>query len=130
MAFKNQNQFENCCYKNMNELLNSECTPLIDVLFKLSSIANNFASAAHNTKNISIEDRHEIDELLDLVFETRKLADKVEKLVEENIDNSIALIKSGVFERIMLEKAKKEIIEEASEVSEAIKKTIDKKAPK
>ena len=130
MTIKDQNLIGNCGYKNISELVNSECTPLIDVLFKLSSIANNFASAAHNTKNISIEDRHEINELLDLVFETRRLAEKVEKLVEEKIDGSMIVIKSGVFEQIMLEKAKKELIDDAIEVSENLKKAIDKKPSK
>jgi hypothetical protein len=130
MTFKNQNQIGNCGYKNINELVNSECTPLIDMLFKLSSIANNFASAAHNTKNISIEDRHEINELLDLVFETRKLAEKVEKLVEEKIDGSIIVIKSGILEQLMLEKAKSDLIEEATEVSQNIKRIIEKKPSK
>jgi hypothetical protein len=130
MTFKNQNQVGNCVYKNMNELMNCECTPLVDILFKLSSIASNFASAAHNTKNISMEDRHEIDELLDLVFETRKLAEKVEKLVEEKIEGSILVIKSGALEQIMVEKAKKELIEEATEVCEIIKKNVNPKATK
>jgi hypothetical protein len=130
MSLKNQNQVGNYGYKNMSELMNCECTPLIDILFKLSSIASNFASAAHNTKNVSIEDRHEIDDLLDLVFETRKLAEKVEKLVEEKIEASILVIKSGVLEQMMLEKAKKELMEEASEVCGIIKKNVDPKASK
>ena len=130
MSFENLNQIGNCGYKNMNELLNSECTPLLDILFKLSSIANNFASAAHNTKNISIEDRHEINELLDLVFETRRIAEKVEKLIEEKIDGSIIVIKSGVLEQSMHEKARKEFIEEVVEVGESIKKNIETKTPK
>lgn len=130
MSIKDQNLIGNCGYKNISELLNSECTPLIDVLFKLSSIASNFASAAHNTKNISIDDRHEIDELLNLVFETRRLAEKVEKLVEEKIEGSIMVVKSGVLEQLMNEKIKKERIEDTIKVSEDLKKAIDKKPSK
>jgi hypothetical protein len=108
-------------YKSINDMVSAECTPLVDMLLKLSSIASNFASAANNTKNVTISDKHEVNELLDLVFDVRRLSEKVEKVVEERIDMHLEIICSGVFEHIKHEDLKEEAIVEALVVGAAVK---------
>lgn len=108
-------------------MVTSECTPLLDILLKLSSIASNFASAANNTKGVSISDKHEVEELLELVFVVRKLSEKVEKAVEERVNCNLEVISAGVFEHIKDQNLKEEAIIEALEVGAIVKTAIDKK---
>lgn len=114
-------------YKSINDMVTSECTPLLDILLKLSSVASNFASAANNTKGVSISDKHEVEELLELVFVVRKLSEKVEKAVEERVNCNLEVISAGVFEHIKNENLKEEAIIEALEVGAIVKTAIDKK---
>lgn len=122
MGFERQDEINYYGYKNINDMVTSECTPLLDILLKLSSIASNFASAANNTKNITISEKHEVNELLDLVFDVRRISEKVEKVVEERIDMHIDIINSGVFEHVKLERLKEDAIIEALEVGEVFQK--------
>jgi len=115
-------------YKSINDMISNECTPLVDILLKLSSIASNFASAANNTKNVTISDKHEVNELLDLVFDVRKLSEKVEKAVEERIDMHLGVISSGVFEQVKYQNLKEESIGEALEVGTVIRAGLNHEA--
>lgn len=114
-------------YSTINEMVSADCTPLLDILLKLSSIASNFASAANSTKSITISDKHQVDELLDLVFDVRKLAEKVEKVVEERVECKLEIIKSGVFEQIMVDNMKEGAIIEALEVGAVVGAATSKK---
>lgn len=105
-------------------MVTSECNPLVDMLLKLSSIASNFASAANNTKSVSISDKHEVNELLDIVFDVRRISEKVVKVVEERVDINIQIINSGLFEQIMADKVKQDAVAEALEVGTVINKGI------
>jgi hypothetical protein len=105
------------CYKNINEMISAECTPLLDILLKLSSAASNFASAANNVKNVSISDKKEIKQLLDLVFDIRKSSDKIEDLIDEKVDFYIKVVRSGLFEKQLSDRAKESGFNEAVEIS-------------
>jgi hypothetical protein len=111
-------------YKNINEMVTAECTPLLDMLLKLSSIASNFASAANNAKNVTMSETHQIKELMDLTFEVRKLAEKIEKVVEDRVDHNLEVIRSGIFEQILTNNVKEDAIIEAAEIGTAFKATI------
>ena len=126
MGLERQDALNYFGYKSINDMVTSDCTPLLDMLLKLSSIASNFASAANNTKNVTISDKHEVSELLDIVFEVRKISERVEKVMEERIDLNLEIISSGVFEHVKLENLKEEAIVEALEVGEVIKHGINK----
>lgn len=109
-------------YKNMSEMIGAECSPLLDMLLKLSSSASNFSSAANNVKNVSISDKNEIKDLLELVFEIRKLSSKVEKLIENRLDLNLNAISSGVFEAQMLEKLKEDGVVDAVSIGKFVRK--------
>lgn len=126
MGLERQDAVNYFGYKSINDMVTSDCTPLLDMLLKLSSIASNFASAANNTKNVTISDKHEVNELLDIVFEVRKISERVEKVMEERIDLNLEIISSGVFEHVKQENLKEEAIVEALEVGEVIKHGINK----
>ncbi|KRQ87794.1 hypothetical protein ABG79_00599 [Caloramator mitchellensis] len=85
-------------YDSFKVLCESELTPIIDVLLKLSHISVNFANTASIIKNITINETHEVKEFLDIVFDIRKLADKLEDVVEDRMDIVIKLIKCGFFD--------------------------------
>jgi hypothetical protein len=124
-----QEQINYYGYKSINEMISSECTPLLDILLKLSSIASNFASAANNAKNVTMSETHQIKELMDLTFEVRKLAEKVEKVVEDRIDYNIKIIKTGVFEQILTDNVKEDVLVEAMEIGNAFKATLGGNPP-
>jgi hypothetical protein len=116
-----QDQINYYGYKSINDMLSNECTPLIDAMLKLSSIASNFASAANNVKNVTVNESHQIKELLNVTFEARKLAEKIGKIAEERVEFNLEIIKSGVFEQILKEGLKEEAIIEAIEIGNAFK---------
>lgn len=113
-------------YKNINEMVTAECTPLLDMLLKLSSIASNFASAANNVKNVDISEGHQVKELLDLIFEVRRLSERVEKVAEERIDTHLCLIRSGIFEKINTDSVKEKAVVEAVAVGTVLSAAINK----
>lgn len=109
-------------YKSINEMITAECSPLMDILLKLSSAAANFSSAANNVKNVSISDKNEIKDLLDLVFDISKLSSKVEKQIEERVELDLKIISSGVFEAQLLEKLKEDSVNEAVNIGRFVNK--------
>lgn len=111
-------------YKNINEMVTAECTPLLDILLKLSSAGANFANAANNVKNVSISDKNEIKDLLDLVFDISSLSSKVEKLIEQRIEYNLKVISSGIFEEQHMKHVKEESISEALNIGRIIGKEI------
>jgi hypothetical protein len=128
MVFR-QDQINYFGYKSINDMVSAECTPLIDIMLKLSSIASNFASAANNVKNVTVNESHQIKELLDMTFEARKLAEKIEKVVEDRIDNNIEIIRSGVFQKILNDNVREDVIGEAVDVGNAFKTTLGGNSP-
>lgn len=103
-------------------MITAECSPLMDILLKLSSAAANFSSAANNVKNVSISDKNEIKDLLDLVFDISKLSSKVEKQIEERVELDLKIISSGVFEAQLLEKLKEDSVNEAVNIGRFVNK--------
>jgi len=93
-------------------------------MLKLSSIASNFASAANNVKNVTVNESHQIKELLNVVFEARKLADKIGKVAEERVELNLEMIKSGIFEQIQKDNLKEAAIIEAVEIGNAFKASL------
>ncbi|MCX7904411.1 MAG: hypothetical protein N2486_07850 [Caloramator sp.] len=85
-------------YENAKNLVECELTPLTDVLVKLSYICVNFANTASIIKNITINETHEVKEFLDIVFDMRKVADKLEDIIECRSEIIFRLIKAGVFD--------------------------------
>ncbi|SEF38647.1 hypothetical protein SAMN05660865_00042 [Caloramator fervidus] len=85
-------------YDNLKNLLECELTPLMDILLKISYISVNFANTASIIKNITINETHEVEEFLDIVFDMRKVADKLEDIIEYRSDILFKVIKSGIFD--------------------------------
>lgn len=100
---------------------------MLDALLKLSGIATNFATAANNVKNISITDKHEVEELLELVFEARKMAERLEKIIEEQLDSDLNVIQSGVFDRIRVDEQKQSLLQDVVETGEVASKLLKNK---
>lgn len=69
-------------YDNIKFLVDVELAPLLEILLKLSTISNNFSSTANRIANIDITETHEIKEFLELTFDSRKLAKKVQEVIE------------------------------------------------
>ena len=99
-------------YESLKGLVEGEITPLVDVLLKLSYISINFANTASVIKNITINETHEVKEFLDIVFDIRKVADKLEDVIEDRSDIIFNLIKCGVFDAKNIVKGIEEIKEE------------------
>lgn len=119
-----QDQINYYGYKNISELISSECSPLIDMMLKLSSIASNFASAANNVKNVSVGESHQIKELLDVTFEARKLAEKIGKVAESRIESNLQIIQSGIFEQILADNLREDAVNEAVQIGNAFKASL------
>lgn len=113
-------------YKSINEMISSECTPLLDIVLKLSSIASNFANAANSVKNINMNETHQVEELLEITFNARRLAEKVEKVAEDRIELHLEIIKSGLFDKIKVDEVKEKAIEETLVLGTVIKKGLNK----
>ena len=113
-------------YKSINDMLSSECTPLLDIVLKLSSIASNFASAANSVKSININETHQVNELLEITYDARRLAEKVEKVVEDRVEWHLDIIKSGLFDKIKVDEVKEQAIVESLELGTVIKKGLNK----
>jgi hypothetical protein len=70
-------------HKGSKEFLDGDINSAVDLLVKLSTAANNFACTANHVSNVNATESHEIKELLDLVFDIRKIAEKVLDDVED-----------------------------------------------
>jgi hypothetical protein len=87
-------------YNDIKALVDVEVSPLIDILLKLSNISNNFSSTANRIANIDIRETHEIKEFLELTFDARKLAQKVEEVVEFRAEAVIEAAKCCYYETL------------------------------
>jgi hypothetical protein len=87
-------------YNDIKVLVDVEVSPLIDILLKLSNICNNFSSTANRIANIDIRETHEIKEFLELTFDARRIAKKVEEVVEFRADVVIEAAKCCYYETI------------------------------
>lgn len=93
-------------YENIKQLIDTEVTPLLDILLKLSNITNNFSSTANRIANIDIRQTHEIKEFLELTFDARKLAQKVEDAVEFRTEAAVQAAECCYYEIISGNKKK------------------------
>jgi hypothetical protein len=75
------------------EIIDVDINPVVDLLMKLSGIANNFACTANHVSNVNATECHEIKELLDLTFDVRKIAEKVLDAAEDRFDCYIKNLK-------------------------------------
>lgn len=80
------------CIKDM---LDREVNPYLDIIAKLSASANNFACAANHVSNVNATESHELKELLDLVFDIRKLAERIFDAAEDSFDDFVKEIKDS-----------------------------------
>lgn len=80
-------------YGSFNDFLGGEATPLLDILVKLSEACVNFSYAAVNVANTNVTETHEIKELLDLVFDIRKLSEKTLDGLEDSLEAAFKIIK-------------------------------------
>lgn len=80
-------------YDTMADLIGGRVTPFLEVLCRLSEACVNFSYAAVNVSNTNVTETHEIKELLDLVFDIRKLAEETFDVVEDNFDAVLKSVK-------------------------------------
>jgi hypothetical protein len=85
-------------YSGVKQLVDNEVTPLIDIWNKLSAIANNFATAADHVAKINVTKTHEIKELLEQAYEARKLAEKIEDVIEDRTKIAVRVIDTGFYD--------------------------------
>lgn len=80
-------------YENLEDILAVRVTPLVGLLCRLSDACVSFSSAAVNVAHTDVTETHEIKELLDLVFDTRKMAEKVEDVLEDRLEEVLKSLK-------------------------------------
>lgn len=84
-------------YNSSGILIGDEINALTDIYVRLAAATTSFSSAACNVKSAGLGNTHQINELLDLVFETRKLAEKVEKVLSKRTEAALDAIESCDF---------------------------------
>lgn len=86
-----EEDIRSCCSKDINT---GDINSCLDILQKLSVIANNFACAANHVSNVNATECHEIKELLDIVFDVRKIAEKILDSAEDSLEDYARSLKS------------------------------------